>query len=644
MPANTKIQLRRGLAAEWTSTNPVLAAGEIGFETNTGKFKIGTDGITAWVDLPYAGGSAINAGSGICSVYNSGTNSYTLSSQMLTSGSGINLSETACGTSGSSYTIALNNRLQEVSKLTSSGLMVSTSSSGVTTRSISQGSNIVVTNGNGIAGDPSIALDTTLTGLNTISASGMTLTGSGQALTVNNDVYIGGTLSAVQINLNGITASGNVGISGDLTVSGSGTFGSGVYVNGVPVSLSGHQHVYTDITNFCSGVASCVDTALVGTTGVQSVYSSGTNTLSLGLSGQALAIHNFNSNGMIVRTGDAGFAARTITSGTNISITNGDGVSGNPTISLADAISVGSVSTTGNLIVGNNLIVNGSTITASVDTMTVEDPVIVLGQTSGTIANTSFDRGLELRIGVAQTGFMGYDVSANEFVLLSSTTNSSETFVAGTYGGLSLGYVTASGLIKGRTLESTVTGPTAPIVVASTGLVTNLNSDLLDGNHGSHYLDWGNFSNIPDPTVTVTLSGDIAGTGSYTWTNLSGNLSIGINSTIQPSSVALGTDTTGNYAGAVGVSGNGLTINTPAGAGGTYTVSSNAVSTNTVSTLVFRDSSGNFNANMIGVGTVSGVNTITYSGNTVASYGSTSISGIAANNYLFNFIIDGGTP
>jgi hypothetical protein len=46
------MQQRRGTAAEWTSANTVLSAGEIGFETDTSKFKIG-DGTTAWNSLPY---------------------------------------------------------------------------------------------------------------------------------------------------------------------------------------------------------------------------------------------------------------------------------------------------------------------------------------------------------------------------------------------------------------------------------------------------------------------------------------------------------------------------------------------------------------------------------------------------------------
>lgn len=48
----TKIQVRRGTAAAWTSANPTLSEGEIGLETDTGLEKRG-DGATAWVTLAY---------------------------------------------------------------------------------------------------------------------------------------------------------------------------------------------------------------------------------------------------------------------------------------------------------------------------------------------------------------------------------------------------------------------------------------------------------------------------------------------------------------------------------------------------------------------------------------------------------------
>ena len=49
----TKIQLRRDTAADWTSNNPTLAAGEFGWESDTNRFKIGT-GSAAWNSLDYS--------------------------------------------------------------------------------------------------------------------------------------------------------------------------------------------------------------------------------------------------------------------------------------------------------------------------------------------------------------------------------------------------------------------------------------------------------------------------------------------------------------------------------------------------------------------------------------------------------------
>jgi hypothetical protein len=54
--SRTVIKLRRGTAAEWTSSNEILNLGEPGFEKDTKKLKIG-DGVTAWNDLQYVAGA-----------------------------------------------------------------------------------------------------------------------------------------------------------------------------------------------------------------------------------------------------------------------------------------------------------------------------------------------------------------------------------------------------------------------------------------------------------------------------------------------------------------------------------------------------------------------------------------------------------
>jgi hypothetical protein len=76
MAVVTQIQVRRGTAAQWTSTNPTLAAGEFGFETDTNKIKCGT-GSTAWTSLGYIGNdgdiTGVTAGTGISGGGTSGT-------------------------------------------------------------------------------------------------------------------------------------------------------------------------------------------------------------------------------------------------------------------------------------------------------------------------------------------------------------------------------------------------------------------------------------------------------------------------------------------------------------------------------------------------------------------------------------------
>lgn len=73
MPA--VIQIKRGTASSWTSANTVLAAGEIGFETDTKKMKVG-DGSTAWTSLGYTATdgdiSGVTAGTGLTGGGNSG--------------------------------------------------------------------------------------------------------------------------------------------------------------------------------------------------------------------------------------------------------------------------------------------------------------------------------------------------------------------------------------------------------------------------------------------------------------------------------------------------------------------------------------------------------------------------------------------
>ena len=92
----SRLQQRRDTATNWTSNNPTLANGEIGYETDTKKFKIG-DGSTAWTSLAYA----YTAGGGIV-----GFNAQTGTTYTLVVGD-VNKLVTASNTGGITVTIPI---------------------------------------------------------------------------------------------------------------------------------------------------------------------------------------------------------------------------------------------------------------------------------------------------------------------------------------------------------------------------------------------------------------------------------------------------------------------------------------------------------------------------------------------------------
>jgi hypothetical protein len=181
------------------------------------------------------------------------------------------------------------------------------------------------------------------------------------------------------------------------------------------------------------------------------------------------------------------------------------------------------------------------------------------------------------------------------------------------------GYTTNVGDITGVTAGSFITGG------GTSGTVT-INVDATSANTASKVVARDGSGNFSAGTITAALTGNAATatkwatgrtislTGDVTGTSGafdgSGNLSFA--TTIAANSVALGTDTTGNYVATGATSGSGLS-GSVSSEGGTFTVTSNATNANTASTIVFRDASGNFSAGTITAnltGTASNANTL----------------------------------
>jgi hypothetical protein len=262
-----------------------------------------------------------------------------------------------------------------------------------------------------------------------------------------------------------------------------------------------------------------------------------------------------------------------------------------------DAISIaanGNTVFSQNVSVNGNFTVNGTTTTVNSTTVTVEDPIITLGSGAPTTDDNK-DRGIAFNWydGVAKTGFIGFDDSAGKF-----------TFIP-----------------EAKIENEVVTSGTAGILVADLegNADTATDADQLDGQHGSYYLDWGNFTNKPDPTVTVELNGDVNGTGTYVWTDLSGNPTITISTEIGDNTIVLGDDTEGDYVASIDVDGTGLSIDETSGEGSTPVITSNATPVSTTGTLVARDTStGGFSAGDV-VLTKLNVDNIQIDGNTISA-------------------------
>ena len=325
MATRNLIQVRRGysmtysgdqigstpLANIWTA-GIQLAEGEIGYEIDTGKFKIGkwdpvSDALTTWANLDYAGGENYIPGSGIGINPNS-SGPDTLYSILMNADDDTNITivtddiaNIITGATGTYHKIGLADNLTNINDITISGALTADT---------------------GHLGDIYVGNDVTVTG----------------NLTVNGETISFNSATITLINLS--ATSGN--FSNDLTV------------GGVDVSLVGHGHDWSEITDFCEGVGSCVNTEMAGVNGVALTYDN--IILNIGLTGEALAQHQINTDGIIVRTGTATYDTRTLIPGSNIEITNGNGVADNPNIGLVSDVSGLNSLTVGNISIGNNTI------------------------------------------------------------------------------------------------------------------------------------------------------------------------------------------------------------------------------------------------------------------------------------------------
>jgi len=214
----------------------------------------------------------------------------------------------------------------------------------------------------------------------------------------------------------------------------------------------------------------------------------------------------------------------------------------------------GVVTVNDSLNVTGDLTVSGTTTTVNSETISLADNIIALNS-NFTSGSPTEDTGISVTRGGSASKTLLWDETNDKWSV------GSETFVAATFEGALTGDVTgnadsATALETARTIGGVSFDGTANINLP--GVNTAGNQDT-SGNAAT--------ATALETSRTIGLSGDVTGSGSFDGT---GNLTIA--ATIAANSVALGTDTTGNFVGGISGTTNEIEVSGSGSENATVTV------------------------------------------------------------------------
>lgn len=266
-----------------------------------------------------------------------------------------------------------------------------------------------------------------------------------------------------------------------------------------------------------SQVMDIVGTGIIGGTGISVSYDTNAydGQVTLNATGLAYSNHTHLLSGITDVTASAtevnyldGTTLGSVTASNVVAVDANKDITGFRDISLSR-----------DLTVGGNLTVNGSSTIVNSTTVDIGDNIIQVN-----VSGSATQGGLQvLDHDNSETHKLVWDIDNSRWEFSGPTSPDIYT----------------TGNLSAKVITSTASPGTAPFVVSSTNLVSNLNSDLLDSYHGSYYLDWTNTTNKPDPIISGVITGDVSGTGSVTLTDLA-NGTLTINTTLGANVVGSG--------------------------------------------------------------------------------------------------------
>ena len=201
--------------------------------------------------------------------------------------------------------------------------------------------------------------------------------------------------------------------------------------------LATTAYVTTATASMATTVAGLTDTVISAPAGGNVLIYDGTNSWdNKALSGDVsisaagvTAVNGVAANSVALGTDTTGTYVSTVTGTANeIAVTGSGGEAASVTIGLPT-----------NVTIAGDLTVSGTTTTVSSTTVSIADPVFVLGQNA---SDDNKDRGVEFKYndGTAKVGWFGYDDSDAKFKYIANATNTSEVF-SGTLGNVAFGNI-----------------------------------------------------------------------------------------------------------------------------------------------------------------------------------------------------------
>ncbi len=406
-----------------------------------------------------------------------------------------------------------------------------------------------ITSGANISGANIIATDDVIIAGNHVTTGNVTSTGNisgGNIITTGRVVATGNLVTSAQVVATGNLSALNITATGSANITAGGFFvGDGGFLSNVTAASN------VAVTQIANG------TSVVG------ISSSGGNVELT--SGGTLS---FQTNGTNLDILIPTTSAANVTTTANVS--GGNLLTGGRVVATGNIVSSANIS-------GVNFIGNGSFLTG----LAAGDNI-----TNGT-SNVTVASGADTTVGVAGSTILTVSSTGTAVTGLSTATGNI-TATGNVSGGniITGGAVIATGAVSG----STFTG--------DGGFVSNINgSNIATGTVAAARVATLN-QNTTGSAATLTtaraiaLSGDVVGTADF-----DGSAGISIATTIQANSVALGTDTTGNYVTSI-TNGSFLTGGDGGSESAALTLAVDATSANTASKVIARDVNGSFSANI----------------------------------------------